>query len=987
MPLTAEQQAPVNAVATTRSGHALLVIAGPGSGKTSTLVAAVRAALAAGAVPSRIQAISFTNNSAAELKVRLHRAAGEASADTPRCPALDQVSVSTFHSWVARLDAQRIQPWTYAPVRLGKASFALALHLYNPNAATHTFSPAEIAAAERHLEGSELFDDMWARNFNQVASADGINCAGFEALKRATADLKAKIDRLQLCTHGTLMAAGATLANTLRTDSLDWVFIDEAQDLNRPQHAFIRALQNRTGCRVFAIADDDQGIYKFRGASSAFLKDLEKRAADTPSTAKKFLLTQNFRSTAPIVQLSRQWITPNWNGSNRGPKTLFSSRTANVLPVVILAATGRDGATNRGRHAGTILQAARDRGLLGNLGEAAALSFSPRYEPEELTASGLPLNTCAEPELPGAVFEEFLKLCRQQPARMGDWHHTLWNDVLVFVKANYPDGVEGLEDVYACVEVFRRVAPKCNSHLAADAIKAALRDIGFFGERPDPDYAGDAINQLSLHASKGLEFRAVWLLGNDYSFATRPQDEQNGQPNLLGELGELFVWGAQQIARVAGQTRAAPQHDKAALADANHRAIALENRRLLYVGISRAADLLLVSAPYTEAIAPKWAKRTQTRCKQENAFRDAIQTAAKLAGAAHVVIETDAEARAFAATLSAAYRHPSWQPPVRHRVESFTSLTRQLLPGEERVVELPPAGYLPGPQTDAAITGDHFHRIMHLLALDPDLLASRLAGRVSDRDLVARVSHRPQSAVEALLASFFADTTHRPWTWFDGAHTEVPFNGFIPDPQSPGSDILLKGFLDLQQTGRVSKATLRLVDWKSGLPTHPDARPGGKHEQQLLAYASALQLVPATVELLNYYPATKTCIRRPAPPAASAAAAATQTAAAIVASTSSASRSALAPVAAPQLAVAHNPTTTALAILAQCRPHCPLRRGTGMYSAPITVIAGALKMTASELESALTPLQLPRLHQNTITPQTPRPFIGISKSAAAWLNF
>lgn len=372
MPLTTEQKAPVSAVADTQRGHALLVIAGPGSGKTSTLVAAVRAALAAGAVPSRIQAISFTNNSAAELKVRLHRAAGEASADTPRCPALDQVSVSTFHSWVARLDAQRIQPWTYAPVRLGKASFALALHLYNPNAATHTFSPAEVAAAERHLEGSELFDGMWARNFNQVASADGVNRAGFEALKRATADLKANTDRLQLCTHGTLMAAGANLANTLPANSLDWVFIDEAQDLNRPQHDFIRALQNRTGCRVFAIADDDQGIYKFRGASSAFLQDLEARAADTPSTTKKFLLTQNFRSTAPIVELSRQWITPNWNALNRPPKTLTSARTAAALPVVILAASGLNGAEARGRHASIILQAAQSRGLLGNLGEAAA---------------------------------------------------------------------------------------------------------------------------------------------------------------------------------------------------------------------------------------------------------------------------------------------------------------------------------------------------------------------------------------------------------------------------------------------------------------------------------------------------------------------------------------------------------------------------------------------------------------------------------------
>ena len=984
MPLTPEQQAPVTAVATPPPGHALFVIAGPGSGKTSTLVAAVRAALAAGAAPGRIKAISFTNNSAAELKVRLHRAATETTPDFPPCPALDQVSVATFHAWVAQLDAQTIKPWTHAPVRLGPASLALALHLHNGKSAAHVFSKAEVAAAERHLEGCESFEEMWTRNFNKVKNAAGKNRDGFDTLKTATAALAAVLTPLQLCTHGTLMAAGPTLAATLPPGSLDWIFIDEAQDLNRPQHAFIKALQNRTGCRLFAIADDDQGIYKFRGASSAFLRDLEARATAVPPTAQKFILTKNFRSTPPIVDLARQWITPNWTELDCQPKALASARSAApVLPVAILAASCP---ATRGQHAAIIFQAALSQGIFSSLGEAAILGVSPRLAasnfPDERRDSQLPLNICAEPELPADVLKDFLHLIRRRPAYEGDWHHALWNEFLTLVKRKHPDGAHGLEDLYACLEVFRRVVREWNSHKAAAALESILSETGFYGERPDPDYAGNAINQLSLHSSKGMEFRGVWLAGNGYTLAVKPWDENEGQPGLVGETKHFFdlLFGS--------KSQAAHQPDAETIAVANRRAATLENRRLLYVGLSRAADLLLISAPWHVST-------TKDYQKQENAFCDALKTAADSAAAAYVVIETDADAETFAATLIPAHRHPSWKPPTRHRVESFTSLTRQPLPSEERVTELPPQAYLPGPQTAAAVTGDHFHRLMHLLALEPALLTARLAGTVTDAALIARVSTVSQPKVATLLASFFADTVNQPWTWFNGGHTEIPFQGFIPDPApgtftqaAPRSEILLKGFLDLLQTDPATGAALRLVDWKTGLSSNPDASPGDKHEQQLLTYARVLQLDPAKVELLNYYPATQTCIRRPdapspprAPSPAAPQPAPAVTAPPLVAPPAASAAALPAPAPDPTAAAAR-----ARALLERCRPYCTYRQHNGQTSGSLINLAIVLAMSPETLIADLAPLQLARIPQVQIARDTLPPFWGVGCANALWLN-
>ena len=820
--LSKEQQCVVDHIATTTQGD-VLVIAGPGSGKTKTLVSCIERIVREGTPGEKIAAISFTNNSAAELKVRLCKGAAD-------LPELHRVHVSTFHGWVSQLASLRVEPWSHPPIGLQTTSLALALHLRNPDTVTHVFTGTEVSAADRHFEGCETFETMEERNFNKIGSG-GANRKGFKNLVQAATDLESEMSKCQIGTFGTLMKSGIELGEALLEGDIQWLFIDEAQDLNSTQAAFVDAVQKSTGCRIFAIADDDQGIYKFRGASNQFLRDFQ--AKETTTT---FELTENFRSTQAIVGASLGWIRANWERTGASKVPYHSSREG--LPVVLLTGFTPE---LRGSHAKIILEACRSNGLLDAMGEVAALSLSANPEScFDLKDSGLPCSPCTEGILPDSVCEDFLEKCEGSSA-VGDWHHTLWREFLEEVKRaqSSPDetrfGHPGLRELYASLEVIRRMAPDMNPKDAAKVLREfnPKEEFSFYGSKPDPDYSGDAINLISLHSSKGMEFRVVWLIGGDFVIQEKERDLEQGQPNVLGELGE---WGAKALGVLVGAPISADQ--------ANRLAAEMENRRLLYVGMSRATDLLLISVPQ-----PKKSKNATTRPDYIS------ELDAALTGVPYVKIHTDAQAHEFARTISSAHRHPTWSPPHRYRVESFTSLTGQAAPGEEREQEIPCDREFPLPQSREAMIGDLFHRIMHLLRLEPDLIAQRLCDAISDDDLIARVSTRIDlEELRDLLGKFFSDTTNEPWGWLGGnALTEVPFSHVMVNGRE---EILVKGFVDLVRFD-ADGLPVRLVDYKTGAPPEPGSDEDEKHRAQLLLYAEALsssyRVELSSITLLNYY--------------------------------------------------------------------------------------------------------------------------------------
>jgi superfamily I DNA/RNA helicase len=811
--LSTEQQSVVDHIATSTQGD-VLVIAGPGSGKTKTLVSCIERIVKEGTPGEKIAAISFTNNSAAELKVRLCKVAADLS-------GLHRVHVSTFHGWVSQLASLHVEPWLHPPIGLQTASLAVALHLRNPDTSSHVFTLTEINAAERHFEGCESFEAMEARNFNKIGQKGSSHESrlGFDNLVKAAGKLQDEMQGCQISTYGSLMKSGIDLAKGLRSGDLQWLFIDEAQDLNSTQADFVRAVQERTGCRVFAIADDDQGIYKFRGASNQFLREFGGN-----KTTTTFTLSENFRSTRPIVEASLGWIRPNWE------KTLHSTRDG--LPIVLLTAYPTQ---DRQRHAQIILEACKSNGLIDAMGEVAALSLSANLHTcYDLHDFSLALKSCTEGVLPQEVLEDFLNHCERSSAT-GDWHHQVWGEFLDRVKADQKKGGEtrfgypGLRDLYAALEVLRRFNPEIEPKDAARVLRSFNpgEKLSFLGSKPDPDYSGDAINLLSLHSSKGMEFRVVWLLGGDAVIKEKKRESEQGQPNVLGELG---AWSEALRAEASTSTE-----------NANRLAAEMENRRLLYVGMSRATDLLMISVP------PK-------REKSGPGFKGQIQAALKDVRCFNVYSDGDAEA--FVSSISKDHRNPAWSPPHRYRVESFTSLTRQVAPGEEREQEIPCDREFPQPQSRVAMIGDLFHRIMHLLRLEPELIDKRLDESMSDDELIARVSMRTDlDELRELLGNYFSDSMNRPWQWIqkEGSLTEFPFSHVELDGHE---EILIKGFIDLAGFAPDGAPDL-LVDYKTGTPPLSGSEEDLKHGDQLKLYAKSLSssysCTPETITLLNYY--------------------------------------------------------------------------------------------------------------------------------------
>lgn len=828
--LSDEQSAVVQAV-TSETSPNILVIAGPGSGKTKTLIDSIVAAVRSGVAAEKIVAITFTNNAAAEMQVRLVEKAGELG-----LPALFRVQVSTFHAWAGQLAASRIDPWTYPPVNLRTASLAVALHLTNPDTATHTFTKAEVAAADRHLEGCETFTEMEVRNFNKIA-AEKKNRTGFDNLAKAVAALEPHLRDSQIATYGTLMRSATTSATTLPPDSLRWLFIDEAQDLNRPQAEFVDAVKAQTGCRVFAIADDDQGIYKFRGASSQFLRDFGRQTG-----TKTFHLTRNFRSTTPIVALCRKWIEPNWTRLRTPEKKLHSRREG--LPVVVLTANSPG---PRGLHAKIILAAAKDRDLINCFGEVAVLDYSVNHAAFDLEGSKLKFRPLADRCLPPDILKTFLNLCRASKAT-GAWHHPLWSEFLDAVTAGQKAagdpivGHPGLADLYAALEAARRIQPDLTPSAfakVAEGINAGRefdREKFFFlGDRPEPDYAADAVNYISLHSSKGMEFPVVWVTGGGFTLAVSEEDTNQGQPGVFGELWE---WAKKSLS-------SASKPDPAEL---NKVAAELERRRLLYVGMSRATDLLIISAPPGNGKGKK----------DDGAFKAEIDKV--LSGIDHIIISTAPQASDFAATIRASHRHPTWKPPHRYRVESFTSLTRQPLPGELREVEIPREREFPRPQSREAMIGDLFHRIMHLLCLEEGLITHYTLSNEPVETLIARVTTRRPADLHPLsdyLKNFFADEVNGIWKWLVmGSKSEVPFS-HVTTSRSTGEACLLKGFIDLVRFDGPNSSPSMILDYKTGPVPALGSAEDLKHADQLRCYRDALAATyscdVAGIQLRNYY--------------------------------------------------------------------------------------------------------------------------------------
>ncbi len=327
--------------AVTHFGGHELVIAGAGTGKTRVLTYRIAWLINEGlAKRSEIMALTFTNKAAKEMKERLVKLIG---------PEARQMAIGTFHAICSRflrqygaaidIDSNFIIYDTYDQLTIIK-------NLLNElGLDPKTITPNGILSKIDSFKNRGLTPEKATCKEFDILGNYALKLYGTyqKALRRAAAlDFG---DLIMECLH--LWRQDKELLDYCRR-RYKYVLVDEFQDTNEVQLEFLKTLAfGPEGSTIFAVGDDDQSIYSWRGANPANMKYFEKHFGG----ATCYKLEENYRSTCAILDAANLLIE---NNEERRPKKLFSQNMDMKKPLLLLAPGAEEEAAMVG---GTILKA------------------------------------------------------------------------------------------------------------------------------------------------------------------------------------------------------------------------------------------------------------------------------------------------------------------------------------------------------------------------------------------------------------------------------------------------------------------------------------------------------------------------------------------------------------------------------------------------------------------------------------------------------
>ena len=300
------------------AGSPLLIVAGAGSGKTRVLTHRIAYTLAyRGAQPGEILAITFTNKAAGEMKERVAALVGN------RAKAM---WVSTFHSSCVRIlraEAKNVGLKSSFSIYDADDSRRLMTLVGRELDLDPKRYPARSLAAQVSNLKNELIDaEEWATKAG--TSQERILAEAYTLYQRRLREAHAlDFDDLIMTTVNVLKAFPAVAEHYRRR--FRHVLVDEYQDTNHAQYVLVRELVGRTAepagdvppAELCVVGDADQSIYAFRGASIRNILEFERDYPD----ARTILLEQNYRSTQTILSAANAVISRN---TDRKPKNLWS---------------------------------------------------------------------------------------------------------------------------------------------------------------------------------------------------------------------------------------------------------------------------------------------------------------------------------------------------------------------------------------------------------------------------------------------------------------------------------------------------------------------------------------------------------------------------------------------------------------------------------------------------------------------------------------
>ncbi|SDJ99546.1 TIGR00375 family protein [Actinopolyspora mzabensis] len=525
--LLAELDAEQRAAAEVESGP-LMIVAGPGTGKTRTITHRIAHLVEERGVPaSSCLAITFTRRAAAEMGERITALVGDRGRE---------VTVATFHSLGLSI------------VRDNHAALGLPEDL------------ALVDADRRHRILVSLTGDE--RRARQCVSALSRARRGGEVSGEVSGllpDYTAALRREGLVDFDDLLVLPVEL---LRGDPelaewyrrrYRWISVDEYQDVDEVQYRLLRLLAP-AAANLTVIGDPDQAIYGFRGADVGFFLRFERDYPDAPVRA----LTRNYRSGRRIVEGAVRAIRPESLVPERALRPVGAD---SEHPIVLHRAS--DERAEARFVAGTI------DGLLGGASfhsldsgsaegyETSSLGFGDiavvyrtdaqsRVLAEELTRRGFPVQKRShDPLWARAGVEPLLRELGYAGRRCG----TVLRQLEQAAAAVAETLGEQAEQLHVAVELLSPLASRFGEDVAG-----FCREVMLGAEVDALDPRADAVSLLTLHAAKGLEYPVVFVTGcEDGLLPLRWPGEQRDD---TAEERRLFFVGMTRAQRRLYLTRA-----------------------------------------------------------------------------------------------------------------------------------------------------------------------------------------------------------------------------------------------------------------------------------------------------------------------------------------------------------------------------------------------------------------------------------------------
>jgi DNA helicase-2/ATP-dependent DNA helicase PcrA len=606
--------------AVTHGDGPLLIFAGAGSGKTRVLTARIAYLIASHRVwPDRLLAVTFTNKAAREMRGRVEALVGE--------PA-SKMWVGTFHSTAVKILRRESQ-------RLGIASSFVIFDDDDTRAALRRVLEELRLDPKRYPIGALSNAISQAKNelkrpedYPNRSYADEITRRVYESyqeLLRRSGGLD--FDDLIMKLVELLSTDEEALAKW--RDRFRHVLVDEYQDTNRAQYVLVNLLAEEHR-NVAVVGDDDQSIYRFRGADIRNILDFRKDYPD----AKVVHLEQNYRSSQAILDAAYSVIRSN---PERAEKRLWTERAGGEKVIATQAYNEIEEAEfvadeierlrrteNRGYSDFAILYRtnAQSRSfedvlarrripyrLVGGIrfwerrevkdvvaylrfcfNPKDALSFGrivsvPSRKIGNVTVEALnaqaratdvdiltlledPARVPGVPKPAVAALQGFRAQIESVRSTMGVLHPSELLDHVVDVMAlrqHYLDGTPQGEARMENLNELRGLAESFDDREPNLGLEDFLAEVALVSDVDAYDENGEGVTLITLHMVKGLEFSVVFMVGMEEGLLPhqRALDEREENPSATGAATEMA-----------------------------------EERRLCYVGMTRAKDLLYLSCAF-----------------------------------------------------------------------------------------------------------------------------------------------------------------------------------------------------------------------------------------------------------------------------------------------------------------------------------------------------------------------------------------------------